>query len=223
MTNTISPVNNGSRPSGLHILLIVDAIPQELRDLPQWATWRFVHRHGASKPTKLPLNPRTGEAASTADPTTWGSFDEALSAFCSGSCNGIGFVFSPGDPYIGIDLDGCYDPESDILTPWAQDIVSLLSTYTELSPSGRGVHLILQGQLPGPKRRQGPIEMYSQGRFFTVTGSCLEGTPPDVAERASELKALYHQVLVTLQLLGTVPRILQATVTSISLLLTMRT
>jgi putative DNA primase/helicase len=193
VTNTLSPTTNGSGPSGLHVLLDVDAIPQELRNLPQWVTWRIIHRRDAGKPTKLPLNPRTGEVASSTDPTTWGSFDEALSAFLSGSCDGIGFVFSPDDPYVGVDLDGCYDPESGILAPWAQGIVSLLSTYTELSPSGRGLHLILRGQIPGLRRRQGPIEMYSEGRFFTMTGCCLEGTHPDIAHRAGELQAVYHQ------------------------------
>jgi putative DNA primase/helicase len=194
VTATPSPFFTSNGPPGPLVPLTVDAIPRELRDLPQWVTWRLIHKPGAPKPTKLPVSPSTGEAASTTDPTTWSTFNEALAAFHSGGANGIGFVFSPDDTYVGIDLDECYDPEAGSLLPPAEIIIPSLSTYTELSPSGRGLHLILRGKLPGPRRRQGRVEMYSEGRFFTMTGFRLDGTPPDIAERTVELQEVYHRV-----------------------------
>ena len=180
-----------SSPNGRHVN--VDALPQELRDLAQWVTWRSVQRRGNPKPTKLPINPRSGKAASTTDPTSWASFEDSSAAFYSGQGDGIGFVFTPEDPYTGIDLDGCYD-EAGVLSDWAQDLVTRFNSYTELSPSGHGLHIIIRGELPERGRRKGPIEMYSEGRYFTMTGAWLEGTSSVIAERSDVLQAIYQEV-----------------------------
>lgn len=103
---------------------------------------------------------------------TWGTFSEALESFGSGRYEGIGFVFCSADPYCGIDLDKCRDPETGELTPEAAAIVDQLKGYAEVSPSGTGVHIIVRGKLP-ENRRQGWIEAYSQDRYFTVTGKAL--------------------------------------------------
>ena len=166
-------------------------LPAELRARRQWVGWRLRQRPGAPKPTKQPLNPGDGALASTTDPATWGTFDEALK--CPGSV-GIGFVFTHDDPYVGIDLDGCRAPETGAIEKWAADIVAQLASYTEISPSGTGVHVIVRGSLPGTRRRKGPIEMYAEGRYFTMTGSRLAGTPPEIAERSAELDALHEGV-----------------------------
>ena len=177
---------NGSSPSAAYAsgppepnsAINVEAIPRELRDLDQWVGWKRVHRDGASKPTKIPLDAKTGNTASTTDPTTWASFEAALAAFRSGQGDGIGFVFSPDDPYTGIDLDHCYDPVTGTMADWAQDIIDRFDSYTEWSPSGMGIHIIIKAQLPGKGRRKGSIEMYSEGRYFTVTGAKFDGTVP---------------------------------------------
>ncbi|MBM4415224.1 MAG: hypothetical protein FJ035_02990 [Chloroflexi bacterium] len=144
-----------------------------------------------AKPTKQPLNPLSGTLASTTDAATWGTFAEALA--CPGT-DGTGFVFTPHDSYVGVDLDGCRDPEAGTLEPWATEIVAQLRSYTEISPSGMGVHVIVRGTLPGTRRRKGPVEMYAEGRFFTMTGERLSGTPSEISERTAELAALHARV-----------------------------
>ena len=72
-----------------------------------------------SKPTKVPYSPCTGEKASPTAPATWGTYARALSLYDQMRMNGIGYVFSPADPYTGIDLDKCRDPASGIIQPWA--------------------------------------------------------------------------------------------------------
>ena len=149
-------------------------IPAELRALAQWVTWRLETRNG--KLTKVPYNPRTGTRAASDNPRTWGSFEAALRAFelGPGRYNGLGFVFSDADPYVGVDLDKCRHPETGAVEPWAVEIVRRLASYTEVSPSGTGLHIIVKGQLPPGRRRKGHIEMYSSGRFFTMSGHRFE-------------------------------------------------
>ena len=171
-----------------------EGIPEELRDRPQWVTWRLVQRAGQLKPTKVLINPSTGQSASTIDPSTWTSFDEAISVHSAGQGDGVGFVFSPDGPYTGIDLDGCYDPETKVMADWAQDIVDKFSSYTELSPSGQGIDLSIRGNLPGKGRRKGSGEMYSEARFFTMTGAQMDGCPAQITERSMELHTICEEV-----------------------------
>lgn len=167
-----------------------ESIPAELRDLRQWVGWRLVAVPGRTKPTKQPLNPRDGALASTSDPATWATFDEACG--CLGA-DGIGFVFTTGDDYVGVDLDHCRDAASGEVEPWALRIVGQLSSYSEISPSGTGIHVIVSGALPTGGRKLANIEMYSEGRYFTVTGQVLPGTPPGIAKRSAELAALHAE------------------------------
>ncbi|MDA0734837.1 MAG: phage/plasmid primase, P4 family [Chloroflexi bacterium] len=171
-----------------------EAIPQELRDLPQWVCWKLLHKQGAAKPTKVPVAAKNCQPASTTDSTTWSTFDVALSAYYGGLGDGVGFVFTVDDPYVGVDLDGCYNSGSGALEGWAQDIVARLSSYTELSPSSTGVHIILKGELPDGRRRTDSIEMYSEGRYFTMTGKLLDQTFCKVELRTEELKSLHHEI-----------------------------
>src|SRR5262249_5967459 len=105
-------------------------VPAELRSLRQWVVWRYVPREGEGKPTKVPYNVRTGAKAATDNPDTWCSFDEAQHA--RHLYDGIGFVFSPNDPFAGIDLDYCMDPMTGTLQPWARTIFEQCGpTYAE--------------------------------------------------------------------------------------------
>jgi putative DNA primase/helicase len=104
---------------------------------------------------------------------TWGTFFEALEALETGRFSGIGFVFCGADLFAGVDLDKCRDPETGDLIPEARAVVDAFEgAYTEVSPSGTGVHIITRGKLPESGRR-GWIEAYSQDRYFTVTGQTL--------------------------------------------------
>lgn len=165
-----------------------ESIPPELAERAQWVTWRYVERAG--KRTKVPYDPQTGKPASSTDPRTWATLAAALEASQRRRHDGIGYVFAPDDPFVGVDLDSCLDA-GGIPQPWAQAIIDQLESYTEASPSGSGVHIIVRGELPPGSRRRGQVEMYSAGRFFTFTGLRLEGTPATIAERSGALAQLH--------------------------------
>ena len=167
----------------------VDSIPCELKGVPQWVCWQLETRDG--KHTKVPINPLTLGYASCSDRQTWASFANAFECYERHGTSGIGFVFTSDDPYIGVDLDKCRDPETGAIEPWALTIIDALSSYTEISPSGCGVHVYLKGTLPAGKRRKGKIEMYETGRFFTLTGEHLTDTPATIEHRTGELAALH--------------------------------
>lgn len=118
---------------------------------------------------------------------------ETLTSPLGKNVDSIGFVFRKGGGLTGVDLDGCIDVNTGHVEEWAQEIVSSLHTYTEISISGTGIHLIVNGTLPGPHRRKGQIEMYDAKRFFVVTGNRM-GEQAEVQERQSELNALYGLV-----------------------------
>jgi putative DNA primase/helicase len=144
-----------------------ESIPEELRVRPQWVVWKAV----GDKPDKVPYSARTGRKASSSDLLTWSTFEEALEAYENGDFAGLGFVFSSADPYTGIDLDNCVDENGEIAL-WALEIVRYFDSYTELSATGSGLHIIVRGNVPN--RRKDEIEVYSSKRFFTVTGHVVE-------------------------------------------------
>ena len=144
-------------------LIPEDNIPQGMKTYRHWV----IHLE------KQPYNPTTGRRASTRDSRTWGTFEEALNAYQTGRWSGIGFVFSSGDPYTGIDLDKCRDPETGGIEPWAQELIGRFDSYTEVSPTGTGIHIITTGQTPhnGKRTVDGKtVEIYSVARYFTITG-----------------------------------------------------
>lgn len=158
-------------------------IPDELKARIQWVTWRLDHREGESKPTKVPYRTQDRKA-NPIDPTTWLSFEAAYSLYERGGFDGIGFVFSPDDPYCGIDLDPEL-PESD-----RQTILQRFGSYTELSPSGHGQHIIVKAKLPGGGRKKGPLEVYAQARYFTMTGRRLLACPDTIEEQQETVEWL---------------------------------
>jgi len=174
-------------------LFAPDSLPAELRALPQWVAWRSEERGG--KRTKLPVNPRTGSLASATDAATWTDFDTAA-AYASTRTNiaGIGFVLTADDPYLVIDLDGCRDADTGALTPEAHEDAERFATYTEVSPSGTGLHFWLRGDLPGTRNRTGKIEIYHRDRYMSVTGQRHADTPTEIAMRPTELADFYARV-----------------------------
>jgi primase-polymerase (primpol)-like protein len=158
------------------ITLIPENIPEELKERPQWVCWRYEERDG--KMTKVPYTPGTTWRASTTDPRSWGMFGFTLRTYShDATYDGIGFVFSDDDPFCGIDLDDCRNPGADIgatIAPWAAQIINRIPEgYTEVSPSGTGIHIITKGTVRGGGMRKGPVEMYSRGRYFALTGRML--------------------------------------------------
>src|SRR6266516_2526844 len=162
----------------------------ELTPYPQFVVWKYTVENKKLK--KRPFNPQTHLPARTNDPTTWGGIEHSLKALATGRYNGIGFVFAEADPFTGTDLDACVAKDGTI-APWAQEIITTLSSYTEYSPSKLGVHILTQATLPGAGRKTGHIEMYSHDRFFTLTTDHLQGTPTTIAERQAAIAALYRE------------------------------
>lgn len=169
-------------------------IPADLRALPQWVLWASEQRDG--KATKVPRRvSQPTQRASSTDPTSWGTFEAAVAALGAPGIEGLGFVFTAGDPFCGVDLDACMTPAGE-LVPEALAVVEALDSYTELSPSGSGVHVIVRAQLPqgAASRRTGAwgghLERYDRGRYFTFTGRQLEGSPGEIAERQLEVEQL---------------------------------
>jgi putative DNA primase/helicase len=166
-----------ARPQALKV--VPDRIPDEAKIRPQWVCWRYALDEKGNW-TKHPYNPQSGRMASHSDLLTWSTFEEVLEAYEACRYDGVGFVFCSGDPYTGIDLDGCRNRESGEIEPWAVAIVQAFDTYTELSPSGEGIHIITKGSLPGRGGKRKHIEMYDMKRFFTFTGhvvSSIEARP----------------------------------------------
>ncbi|WP_458189454.1 phage NrS-1 polymerase family protein [Haladaptatus sp. NG-WS-4] len=164
-------------------------IPPPLLDHDQWVCWREQTR--SEKVTKVPVNPATGRYASTNKPETWTSFDDARSYATDSSVDGIGFVFTEADPFVGVDLDDARDPDSDTATGWAAKIMEQLDSYTEISPSETGYHVLVEGTLPPGRNRRGDVELYEDGRFFTVTGDHVQESPTDIHERTDALTTVY--------------------------------
>ena len=166
----------------------VDTIPATLRHLPQWVLWRLVEREG--KPTKVPFTP-AGTPASVSDPNTWTDFETALEAYRRGRFDGIGFVLTADAGVVCVDID--HAKNGTDWTPEAMEMVGALNSYTEVSPSGQGLHIWCYGHLPAGRRRKNGVEMYDSGRFITVTGNHLAGTPDDLMERTAELANLHRR------------------------------
>lgn len=164
-------------------------IPDSLTACAQWVCWAERERDG--KPTKVPLDPRTSTYASVREPSTWETFEVAQRAAGGDDIDGVGFVFTDDDAFVGVDLDDCRDPETGRPESWARSIVDDLDSYTEVSPSGTGFHVYVRGSLPHGGNRSGGIECYETARFFTVTGDWVGGTPTDVRERTDALTAVH--------------------------------
>jgi len=164
-------------------------VPAELRALRQWVVWKLVVR-GDQKPTKVPHNPVTGSLASSTNPATWGTFDDCMAALGRGGLDGLGFVFTADDPYCGIDLDDVIDTTTGEIDADAAATVERFASYTELSPSRTGVHIIVRGKPPACRKR-GDRECYDRDRYFTFTG--VLASPHGIEDRQDVLAAWHRE------------------------------
>jgi putative DNA primase/helicase len=154
---------------------LVYQIPEELKAEKAWVLWRREYRDG--KPTKVLYQANHRRADSTA-PSTWTTFEDAVEAFEHDDFfDGVGFVFHPDNPYCGADID-------DVTEDEARHWIEQFDSYTELSPSGNGFHIICKAKVPkGTNRDEG--ELYSSGRFFTMTGNVVRDAPVREAQEAA--------------------------------------
>lgn len=171
----------------------LDDIPAALRERDQWVCWRLEARDGDDKRTKVPYQAaRPNRKASSKAEHTWSSLALALQTAADPrhQFDGVGYVFSADDPYAGFDLDNIID-EHGAIADWARPWLLDLNTYVEVSPSGRGVKGIVIGRLPGAGVNAGSVELYDQGRYFTITGRRLAGHPTEPQPVNGALDRLY--------------------------------
>ena len=146
-----------------------DNFPADLLVFRNWCVWDVKEVNG--RETKLPYNPRTLRLAKSNDPSTWCSFEEAARAVEGGAYKGVGFMLS-GSPYGCVDLDDCLDGGER--EAWARGIVAALGSYTEVSQSGKGLHIFGRANVERD-RRSDRIEVYGNNRFIAMTGNIYEG------------------------------------------------
>lgn len=177
----------------------IDRIPAALRDRAQWLVWRFESKQGEPKPRKMPYYAngarRTGQQGSDEDRARLVPFEQAHGALQSGDFSGIGFAFLPGDGLIGIDLDNVIDPETGEVQERAAGIIAACGSFTELSPSGRGVHIYCLGETKSHKSNEIGVEMFCGRQFFTVTGLQFPGSPDVVTAIRPAVVERLHQVI----------------------------
>ena len=167
-------------------------IPEEMKNTPRWVLYSMFVNSYSKRTEKLPKTVN-GKMADITRPDTWSTYEQAYCVLSrsDGEYAGLGFVL--GDGIFGIDLDHVIDGEGNI-EPWAEEIVRRMDSYTEISPSGSGIHIFAKGKIPSRDRRNGSIEMYDDKRYFTVTGNCLGEARP-LAERTREASAIHRQYL----------------------------
>ena len=185
------------------------ALPTALAELqawPHWVCWRTIERDG--KPTKVPLQPN-GKPASSTDPKTWTSYLACEHVVERGKFDGVGYVFSPTDEFLGIDFDKCVTPPTAFaqaagetgIHPAVAEIIAELGSYTEYSPTRTGLHVIVRARFPEGGRNRtgktpwgGEFECYDRARFFTITGDHVPGTPETIESRTQELAAVHSRI-----------------------------
>ena len=164
-----SKMNSNTKPTPP--LVEITAIPEGIKGLSQWVVWQY--EWNGKKWTKVPYDASTGAMADSTKSKTWSDFAQALCV--QDSYDGIGFVVTKDDPYMGIDLDDCLNE------PWALDMIEDLDSYTEITPSGDGYRVWVEASKPdgmGCKKElfhDNKVEVYDHSRYFTVTGQVCQG------------------------------------------------
>lgn len=163
--------------------------------------WKRDDPQHEKKPTKIPYQ-INGNFADVLKPETWAPFIVVVEA--KFGCNepvdhatpitrtgfsGIGFVLTHYDPYCFCDLD---DTSGDpALLARQIEIFQSLNSYSEQSPSGKGLHVIVKASVPKGRRRS-CIELYSSERYMTMTGNVFKDLP--IGDRQREVTQLFEQL-----------------------------
>lgn len=154
-----------------------------MQGLRQWLVWRFEADPKRPKPLKVPYyvsgGKRVGTQGDEKDRKRLVPVHMAQAKLAAGEHAGLGFAFLPGDGLIGIDIDGAVSDDGEI-SPMATEIVERLASYTEWSPSRKGLHIIVRGETETFKSNDIGLEVFAGKQYFTFTGERWEGTPLDV-------------------------------------------
>lgn len=155
---------------------------QELKRHPQWFAWDYQWKETRGKWDKPPINAKTGHNGSSTDPETWAPYEVAERRAIRSRLAGVGFALSKSTAISGIDLDDCRNAETGELQEWARIAVERAGTYCEVSPSGTGLRFFVKGIVDVCKIDAAQVELYADGRYLTVTGQHVEGTPVEINE-----------------------------------------
>ncbi|MEI8013131.1 MAG: hypothetical protein WCI27_11760, partial [Candidatus Omnitrophota bacterium] len=166
-------------------------IPPVFKDAISWVYFVFIPQPG-KKPKKEPMNAATGGHAMSNEAGTWSPFEKAEAKALAVNADALGSIILPG--YTGVDLDGCV--VDGLISPQARKIMARLDTYTEFSPTGTGIHLIIKGAVPKDRKFTAlGVEIYSGQRFLTFTGNIVEGCCREVRDINVELNQLYEELV----------------------------
>ena len=155
-----------------------------------------------TKYAKRPIDPRTGQKIDATNRENYLDFEKPRAG--AQKHDGIGLALCEDRPELMIDLDHCMEANGDVCQ-WAKDIVYRFNTYTEISPSGGGLKLLMRAKLPKPNRnsaRKLPwpygesarIEIYDQKRYTTITGHLFDERLRKIKEGQKELDRLYAEL-----------------------------
>ncbi len=162
-----------------------DNIPYELKQMNRWVLYRLFWDEKRGKYDKKPFNARTGSMAQSNNPSTWCDYETAM--YVVDLYDGLGFML--GDGIFGVDIDGV-----ELKDPVVKEVLTTLNSYAEISPSGKGIHVICMGSKPQGACRRGNFECYDSGRFFTVTGDTIPGYE-ELKNCTETIKPLYQKYL----------------------------
>lgn len=156
-----------TKPTVLAVL--PEFIPQALKAIPRWVVWKLVL--DGKKWKKIPYQ-TNGRMAKSTDPSTWSTYEDALDAYFVDGFDGIGITIDGSGDFQGIDLDDCIIDGK--MNHVANELLDRVDGYAETSPSGTGIKLFTRSNL-AKSGKVGDIEVYKEGRYFTVTGHTLNG------------------------------------------------
>jgi primase-polymerase (primpol)-like protein len=180
-----------------HINDLMLNIPSELQKIKQWMLWKAELRPNG-KINKPPVN-KDGYKIDCTSPNNWLSFDEAMKIWLENQdkISGVGFVFTKDLGLVGVDFDGVII--NGVLLPEFETWTKIFGSYTETSISGKGLHIICKGTLPGKGNRKGNVEMYEDKRFFVFSGNEIgksDAFQSKIKEAQEAINALYSAKLI---------------------------
>jgi hypothetical protein len=168
------------------LIIHPENIPVELIEQNNWIVWRWEFRK--NKWTKPPYQ-INGKDAKSNDSSTWIDFNTAYEAFkCTEDWDGIGFVINKDSGYTGLDWDDCL--ECGNIIPEIKELIYSFDSYTEMSPSKKGMKTLIRGLLPGTGHHSKNIGVFDSNRYFCITGHLLNGFSRKIESRQKELDVL---------------------------------
>ena len=154
-----------------------EKLPETLKSGAGFLLWRYETRNG--RPTKVPYR-ISGVRADATNRSHFSSFEAAKLAFDKGGYDGIGIFVEPR--FSAIDIDDCVTESG--FTELADDIINLMDSYTEYSPSGKGVRIFIDtadAVFDKAKyyvnNRKIHVEAYTEKKYVSATGNVIREKP----------------------------------------------